>query len=146
MPFHTGFLGKYDKRYYEVFKDPDQRDLKALAKQTEHPTKCRVLLTEEGELYAFPIELLHDLAVSELDQEGISVVCFLEENKLEVADLGDLEMEDMKQAVKRAEAGFRKMGFGDDTAVRFVLHQGLWGDETLQFREIVQNDWKNNRT
>lgn len=146
MPFHTGFLGKYDKRYYEVYKSPDLSDLKELAKQTEHPAKCRVLMTEEGELYAFTIELLHDLAVAELDEEGISVVCFFDHNQLEVADLGDLEIEDMKAAVKRAEAGFRNMGFGDETSVRFVLNQGLWGDETCLFQEVVNGDWKKVRT
>ncbi|ASS76151.1 hypothetical protein CIG75_15170 [Tumebacillus algifaecis] len=146
MPFHTGFLGKYDKRYYEVYISPDRSDVEELAKQTEHPGKCRVLLTPEGELYAFTIELLHDLAVAELDEEGISVVCFFAENKLEVADLGNLELDEMKAAVKEAEAAFRKMGFGEDTKVRFVLNQGLWGDETLDFHEVVKGDWKKVRT
>jgi hypothetical protein len=65
------------------------------------------------------------------------VVCFFDENKMEVADVGNLEMEDMKEAVKKAANGFRKMGIQDDTQVRFVLNQGLWGDETILFRDVV---------
>jgi hypothetical protein len=137
MPFHTGLIGKYDKKYYEIYKEPNRADLRKLAEQTEYPSKLRVLLTEDGELYAFVIELLHHLATSELEEEGISVVCFFDENKMEVADVGNLEMEDMKEAVKKAANGFRKMGIQDDTQVRFVLNQGLWGDETILFRDVV---------
>ncbi len=146
MPFYSGFLGKYDQRYYEVYRDPTPSDLKELAKQTEYPGKCRVLLTEQGVLYAFTIELLHDLAMAELQEEGLSVVCFLAEDKIEVADLGELELEEMKWAVKHAEAGFRQMGFDDQTAVRFILNKGLWGDETISLEKVVRGDWKKVRT
>src|SRR6476646_7894326 len=98
MPFHTGLIGKYDRRYYEIYKSPTRSDLRKLAEQTEHPQKCRLLLTESGELYAFNIELLHNLATAELDEEGISIVCFFNEDKLEVADVGNLEHEDLCRA------------------------------------------------
>ena len=141
MPFHTGLIGKYDKRYYEIYKDPGKSDLKALAEQTEYPHKLRILLTEEGELYAFTIELLHNLATAELDVEGISVVCFFDEGKLEVADLGNLDQNDLARAVQKGEHGFRKLGITDETKVRFVINQGLWGDETMTFREVVAGSW-----
>lgn len=142
MPFHTGLIGKYDKRYYEIYKAPTRGDLKALAEQTEHPRKCRVLLTEEGEIYAFNIELLHDLAVDELEVEGISVVLFFDEKKMEAADLGDLDHEDIVQAVEKGADGFRKMGIDEEWDVRVILNQGMWGDETLKFEAIVRGNWK----
>ncbi|HEU4963825.1 MAG TPA: hypothetical protein VFV52_08230 [Bacilli bacterium] len=142
MPFHTGLMGKYDKRYYEIYKGPTRGDLKALAEQTEHPRKCRVLLTEEGEIYAFNIELLHDLAVDELDEEGISVVLFFDENKMEAADLGNLDQEDILAAIEQGADGFRKMGIDDGWSVRVILNQGMWGDETFRFADISCGDWK----
>ncbi len=142
MPFHTGLIGKYDKKYYEIYKSPTRGDLRILAGQTEYPQKLRVLLTEEGELYAFTIELLHNLATAELDVEGISVVCFFDEDKMEVADLGDLDVEDMAEAVQRAEEAFRKIGIRDETQVRFLVNQGVWADETYPFIEVLQRIWK----
>jgi len=141
MPFHTGLIGKYDKRYYEIYREPTRSDLKALAKQSEHPDKVRVLLTETGAVFAFSIELLHNLAADELAEEGISVVIFFAENRMEVADVGNLEHEDLCRAVQRAEQAFRQMGLGDDTQVRVILNQGLWGDQTLPFLEIVNRSW-----
>lgn len=142
MPFHTGLIGKYDKKYYEIYKDPTRADLRTLAEQTEYPQKLRVLLTEAGELYAFTIELLHNLATAELDVEGISVVCFFDENKMEVADLGNLDVEDLAVAVQQGAEGFRKIGIRDDTQVRFVINQGVWADETYPFLEVLKGDWK----
>ena len=145
MPFFTGLIGKYDQRYYEIYKSPTRADLKALAEQTEYPRKLRVLLTEDGELYAFTIELLHNLATAEIGEEGISVVCFFDEGRegrMEVADVGNLDQIDLVRAVQKAEAGFRRMGIEDATAVRFLINQGLWGDETLTFAEVVNGEWE----
>ncbi|MGZ4121814.1 MAG: hypothetical protein ACXVOI_01215 [Tumebacillaceae bacterium] len=139
MPFHTGLMGKYDNRYYEIYKNPTRSDLKKLAEQTEYPHKCRVLLTEDGELYAFTIELLHHLATAELDEEGVSVVCFLDENRMEVADVGNLDHEDLVRAVRQGAEGFRRMGITDETDVRVIVNQGLWGDETLKFKKILED-------
>ena len=141
MPFLTGLIGKYDQRYYEIYKDPTRADLKALAEQTEYPHKLRVLLTEEGRLYAFNIELLHNLATAEIGEEGISVVCFFDENRMEVADVGNLDHIDLVRAVQKAADDFRRLGIGDDTKVRFIVNQGLWGDETLTFADVESGDW-----
>lgn len=141
MPFHTGLIGKYDKRYYEIYIHPTLSDLKLLQKQTEHPHKCRLLLTEEGVLYAFNIELLHNLAMDELREEGLSIVCFFDENRLEVADVGNLEHEDLCRAIQQAAAALRRVGLGDDTDVRVILNQGLWGDQTLKFLEVERENW-----
>ncbi|PWK11347.1 hypothetical protein [Tumebacillus permanentifrigoris] len=141
MPFHIGLLGKYDKRYYEMYKHPTRADLKQLAEQTEYPHKCRLLLTEEGELYAFNIELLHHLASAELDEEGLSILCFFDDNRLEAADVGNLEHTDICRAIQQAADAFRRLGLGDETEVRVILNQGIWGDKSLTFREVVAGNW-----
>ncbi|KEO81670.1 hypothetical protein [Tumebacillus flagellatus] len=141
MPFHTGLIGKYDRHYYEIYRAPTRSDIRKLTEQSEYKQKCRLLLTEEGELFAFPIELLHNLATAELDHEGISIVCFFDENRLEAADVGNLDHEDLCRAVQQAAEGFRQLGFGDDTDVRVILNQGLWGDRTLKFCDVVSGNW-----
>ncbi|MBL0386389.1 hypothetical protein JJB07_06995 [Tumebacillus sp. ITR2] len=141
MPFHTGLIGKYDKRYYEIYKSPTRSDLRKLAEQTEHPQKCRLLLTEAGELYAFNIELLHNLATAELDEDGISIVCFFNEDKLEVADVGNLEHEDLCRAVQESAKSFLQIGLTVETSVRVILNQGLWGDKILTLGNVIAGNW-----
>jgi hypothetical protein len=141
MPFHAGMLGKYDKRYYEIYKHPTRADLKKLAEQTEYPQKCRLLLTEDGELYAFTIELLHHLAAAELAEEGLSIVAFFDENRLEAADVGNLDHEEICRAIQCSADAFRRLGLGDETDVRVILNQGLWGDKTLKFGQVVEGKW-----
>lgn len=141
MPFHTGLIGRYDKRYYEIYKHPTRADLKKLAEQTEYPHKFRLLLTEDGDLYAFNIELLHNLVADELAEEGLSIVCFFNDNRLEAADVGNLEHTDICRAIAQSADAFRQLGLGDETEVRVILNQGLWGDKTLPFREVIASSW-----